>query len=145
MNEVAIKDGSQLTPAELRAGILDIERKIANMPGALFGDAVAPLEHVFVDGAYIRKITMPKGMLLTSKIHKKSHPYFILQGDVSVLTDEGEVRIKAPYAGITEAGTKRLLYIHEETVWITVHATKETDLAKIEEEIIAKSFEEIKS
>lgn len=86
---------------------------------------------------------MPKGMLVTSKIHKKTHPYFVLIGDVSVLTDEGVVRIKAPYVGITKAGTKRLLYIHEETVWITVHVTNETDLKKIEDEIIAKTFDDL--
>lgn len=142
MNDVNVKE-CPISPADLREGIMDIERKIAAIPGALFGDKVAPLEHLFGDGLYIRKITMPAGMLLTSKIHKKTHPYFILQGDVTVLTEEGEVRIKAPYAGMTKAGTKRVLYIHEETVWVTVHATTETDLGKIEDEIIAKSFEEV--
>jgi len=138
-----IEKTGEITPEVLRAGMLDIENRIAAMPGATFGDEVAPLEHAFVDGAYIRMITMPKGMLVTSKIHKKTHPYFVMKGDVSVLTDEGEIRIKAPYAGITKAGTKRVLYIHEETVWITVHPTQETDLKKIEDEIIAKSFDEL--
>lgn len=141
MTDVATRP--DITPAEMRAGILDIEQRIAAMPGATFGDDVAPLEHVFADGMYIRKIVMPKGMLLTSKIHKKTHPYFVMEGEVTVLTDEGEVRIKAPYAGITKAGTKRVLYIHERCVWITCHATKETDLKRIEAEIIAESFSEI--
>jgi hypothetical protein len=119
-----------------------IETKMAEFPEAKFGDDCAPLEHAFGDGLYVRKITMPKGMLVTSKIHKKAHPYFIMQGDVSVITESGTVRIKAPYADITMPGTKRILLIHEETVWITVHRTDETDLKKIEEEIIAPSFEE---
>ena len=102
-----------------------------------------PLKHTFVDGAYVREITMPKGALLTSKIHKVCHPYFVLKGDVSVLTEKGVQRIKAPYSGITPAGTKRILYIHEETVWTTIHVTKEKDLKKIEEEVIANSFDEI--
>ena len=86
---------------------------------------------------------MPKEMFIASKIHKTDHPYFVMSGDVSVVTEEGVVRIKAPYWGITKAGTKRALYTHEETVWCTVHVTKETDLKKIEEEIIAKDFTEL--
>ncbi len=125
-----------------RDKILEFEDKLSEMPGAMFGDAY-PLKHTFVDGAYVRQITMPKGLLVTSKIHKICHPYFILKGDVSVLTEEGVVRLKAPYSGITPAGTKRVLYCHEETVWTTVHVTKETDLKKIEKEIIAKNFAEI--
>ena len=114
-----------------------------NLPGAMEGDC-CPLKHTFVDGAYVREIFMPKGLFLTSKIHKKTHPFFIMQGDVSVVnSEEGKAahRIKAPYYGITPAGTKRVLYIHEDTTWITVHVTKEVDLDAIEEEIVAPSYE----
>ena len=87
---------------------------------------------------------MPKGMLFISKIHKTTHPYFVLTGDVSVLTENGMVvRIKAPCWNMTKAGTKRVLYCHEETVWATVHATEETDLEIIEENIIAATYEEL--
>jgi hypothetical protein len=86
---------------------------------------------------------MPKGSLVISKIHKMRHPYFVLKGDVSVLTEKGIIRIKAPFADITPEGTRRLLYNHEETVWVTVHRTDETDLEKIESEVIAKNFEEL--
>jgi len=132
---------------KVRKGILYVEKKLAEMPGAIIGhdnDAKnLPLKHTFVEGAYIREIFMPKGTLLTSKIHKTRHAYFVMKGDCSVLTDEGVVRIKAPYQGITEPGTKRILYMHEDTVWVTVHVTNETDLDKIEEQIIAKTFEDI--
>lgn len=135
--------GKEIT-TNIRAKILEVEEVIKKIPGAMIGDC-CPLKHTFVDGAYVREITMPKGMLIVSKIHKICHPYFILKGDVSVLTEEGVVRLKAPYSGVTPAGTKRVLYIHEDTVWTTVHVTKETDLKKIEEEIIAKTFDEVDS
>lgn len=138
-----IKQDSEIDLKKRRAFIQGVEDKIGAMPEAVFGDEACPLVHKFGDGCYIREITMPKGMLLTSKIHKKKHPYFVLKGDVSVMTDKKVIRIKAPFSGITMPGTKRVLYIHEETVWTTVHVTKETDLKKIEEEIIAKTFDEI--
>ena len=123
--------------------MLAFEDKLRQAPGALEGDACAPLKHTFVDGAYVRQIVMPKGMLLTSKIHKKLHPYFIMKGDVSVLTEEGVVRLRAPYHGITKPGTKRVLYMHEDTTWITVHVTNNKNLDKIEQEIIAKTYDEV--
>lgn len=132
-----------VNPQEIREGILKVEDAISKKEGAVYGDAACPLKHTFGDGCYIREITMPKGMLIVSKIHKVKHPYFILKGKVSVLTDEGVVKLEAPYSGMTPPGTKRILYIHEECVWATVHVTKETDLAKIEEEIIAKNFGEL--
>ena len=114
--------------------------------GVLVGkesEGVCPVEHTFTKGLYTRKIFMPKGMVLTSKIHKICHPYFILEGDVDVITEEGMVNIKAPYFGITQAGTKRAIKVNEDCVWVTCHVTNETDLEKIEAQIIAKTFDEI--
>lgn len=113
-------------------------------PGAVEGDQpLCPLKHSFGDGVYVREIFIPAGFYGVTKIHKKTHPYFILKGKVKVITEEGTVIIEAPFQGMTPAGTRRALVALEDTVWITVHATKETDLTKIEDEIIAKSFDEI--
>ena len=131
---------------KVRKGIIQFEEKLKEMPGALNGhdtETLMPLKHTFVDGAYVREIFMPKGTLLTSKIHKIEHPYFVMKGKCSVFTETGVQKIEAPFHGITKPGTKRILYIHEDTTWITVHVTKETDLEKIEEQIIAKSFNDI--
>ena len=133
---------------DIRKNILRLESEMFKLPGVLIGDspeylAVCPLKHTFADGMYIREIFMPKGILFVTKIHKFTHPYFLLQGDCSILTEEGIKRIKGPFSGITPAGTKRVIYTHEDTRWITVHATKETDLMKIEEEVIAKTYAEL--
>jgi hypothetical protein len=63
------------------------------------------------------------------------HPYVVSQGRVSVvIPDQGSLKeIVAPYTGITIPGTRRLLMVHEQTVWTTFHATDETDLVKLEE------------
>lgn len=130
----------------VRKRIVDFEKRFAAHPLSVKGeklDKLCPLKHKFVDGAYIREIFMPKNTLITSAIHKICHPYFVMKGDCSVLTDEGVVRIKAPYSGITKPWTKRVLFMHEDTTWITVHITKHKDLKQIEEEIIAKNFDEM--
>lgn len=127
---------------QFRGAVTDFEDKLKKMPGAMFEDCF-PLDHVFVDGAYVRTITIPKDIMMTSKIHKITHPYFVMSGEVDVLTESGMQRIKAPYQGITKAGTKRVLRTYTEVVWTTVHVTNETDLDKIEEQVIAKSYDEL--
>jgi hypothetical protein len=134
-----------LIKKQFREEVSVVEDQILSLDNSLKGDDIeklCPLVHSFGDGCYIRQIFMPKGTLIVSKIHKVTHPYFVMTGKASVATENGVEVIKAPYHGITQAGTKRVLYIHEDMVWITVHVTKETDLKKIEEEIIAKDFNE---
>jgi hypothetical protein len=64
-----------------------------------------------------------------------------MSGKVSVLTESGGAEtLTGPRSMISPAGTKRVVYAHEDTVWITVHVTEETNLEKIEKEIIAKDY-----
>lgn len=103
----------------------------------------APVEHIFTPGLYTRQITMLAGSMIISKIHKHRHPYVISKGRCSVFTREaGWVNLSAPFTGITEPGTERLLLIHEDTIWTTFHVTDETNLEKIEDHVIAKSMDE---
>lgn len=146
MVEDQIKQKAQAidSPDAFHKQIMDAQDKMIGIPGSMQGaalDAYCPLKHSFGDGLYIREIFMPKGTLVMSKIHKKTHPYFVLKGICLVVTEEGTVKIEAPFQGMTMAGTKRALYIVEDTTWICVHRTDETDLKKIEEDIIAEDFE----
>ena len=99
-------------------------------------ERICPVKHSFGVGCYIREWNSPAGVVTISKIHRIAHPFFVLKGDVSVLTESGIERIKAPHYGITAPGTKRILYTHAPTQWVTVHVTNSTDLSEIEAEII---------
>jgi hypothetical protein len=101
---------------------------------------VCPLNHRFTNGLYVREIFMPAGSLITSKIHKTQHQYFVLKGSVSVWIDEGEeIFIEAPYIGTTEPGTRRVLYVWEDCIWATAHPNPDNEnLEQIEERIIEK-------
>jgi len=98
------------------------------------------VKHIFSEGLYAREIFIPKGTLLTGKIHLTEHLNIISQGDISVLTEHGMKRIKAPCTIVSSAGIKRAGYAHEDTVWTTIHATNETDLEKLEAELIAPDY-----
>lgn len=93
--------------------------------------------HRFADGVYAREITIPAGALVTGKIHRTRHLNIVSKGCISVWTAGEEVRrITAPFAFVAEPGTRRIGYAHEDTVWTTVHASQETDLDKLEAELI---------
>lgn len=127
-----------------REDILMFEKVMAEVPGAFFGDNEScPLKHSFAPGVYVREIFIPKGTCVVGKIHKHKHPNILLSGEVLVITEfGGREHLKAPLSMISEAGTKRVVYAIEDTTWITIHATCETDLEKIEDFVIAKTYEE---
>tara|TARA_R100001591_G_scaffold34617_1_gene46219 strand:+ start:15205 stop:15804 length:600 start_codon:yes stop_codon:yes gene_type:complete len=102
-----------------------------------------PVKHTFAGGCYIREIYNPANHLIVTKIHKKEHPFFLMKGSMSILTEEGIETIEAPYQGITKPGTKRAIYTHEECVFITVHATDNTSIEQVEEEVVCAKYEEL--
>ena len=131
---------------EFRESITTLENQITNIEGTLVGEELHelnPVKHSFADGCYIREIFNPAGLLLVTKIHKKKHPFFLMKGKMSILTEEGIKQIEAPYHGITYPGTKRVIYTHTDCLFVTVHVTNETDLEKIEEEMITKDFDNL--
>lgn len=99
-----------------------------------------PLAHTFMPGMYMREIFMPAGSKITSRIHRYRHPFFVLSGKVNVWQDDGKGwrLIEAPYCGITEPGTRRVLDVIEDCNWITIHGNPNDteDLEEIEDRII---------
>lgn len=100
--------------------------------------------HHFADGLYGREILIPAGTVLTGKIHRGEHLNFLMKGDITVWTDDGMKRLKAPAIIKSSPGTKRVGYAHEDTIWVTVHASRETDLEKLEAELIVPEDRRIK-
>jgi hypothetical protein len=105
---------------------------------------VAPLEHHFEGGLYTRELFMPKGVFIVSLIHKKQHPSFLLEGEVSFITDEGELkRIKAPYKVFTQIGTQRVFYVHKDSRWCCVNKTNATTVKEAELDIYVNKYLEL--
>lgn len=149
LQDINISDPSQNPlvaeghPGASREEILNVQDNL--MSGVAAGQLVEPempLKHYFTEGAYARELTMPAGSMVVGKIHKHAHLNFITKGKVAVVTEFGKEVFTAPYTFISQPGTKRVVYILEDTVWTTVHVTTETDLEKIEDYVIAKSFDE---
>lgn len=115
----------------------DFQRRLEQLPKELLLDL--PLKHIFTPGLYVREIFMPKDSLVISNTHKSHHPYVIAKGKISVWTEaDGVVHLEAPYTGVTRPGTRRILFMHEDCVFLTFHPTTETDIEKLEDMLFEK-------
>ena len=133
---------SKKSQEEMRESILKLESVMKEMTNH---HIEIKTTHHFAPGIYMREIFIPKGTTLTGKIHKTEHLNILSQGELSVWTEDGVKKISASTVISSHPGIKRVGYAHEDSVWITVHQNieNETDVEKIEEMLIAKSFDEV--
>jgi hypothetical protein len=124
---------------------LDRRAKIFAMQAALEHEPPYNPEpqHTFAPGAYARTLKLDKDSLVVGKIHKHSHINVISYGHVLVMTEgEGLLELRGPLVFASSPGAKRVVLALEETLWTTVHVTEETDLEKVENHVIAKTYED---
>ena len=121
-----------------REKVMRLERALTELP-----QVECPVWHHFAPGLYARKMLIRKGTVLTGAVHKTEH-LCIISGDIEVTTDDGMKRITDAHAILTsKPGAKRAGYAHEDTYWTTVHATDETDLDKLVEELTESTNQEL--
>lgn len=112
----------------------ELEAKMLSTP-----QVECPVIHIFTPGLYLREMNVPRGTLLTSKIHKTEHPFILSKGTVRIWLDGDVFAISAPYCGITKPGTRRIIYAIEDSTWTTMHSNPDNENEiEIEERIIEK-------
>jgi hypothetical protein len=95
-----------------------------------------PLRHIFTPGMYTRECFIPKGTVLITRMHLKEHPFVVLKGEAAVWTAEtGWMKLTAPHLGVTQPGTRRLIYAKEDVVWATSHVTDKIDPDEVIREV----------
>lgn len=140
--EAAVKDAlvemQKQEPGSVRHNLYRLQAACAELPPVDF-----PLQHVFAPGVYARTIQLPMGSIILGKIHKHKHLNILSKGKVKVLTEEGGVEeLEGPVTLVSPPGTKRAVVALTDAVWTTIHLTDSTNLKEIEEETIAKTYEE---
>jgi hypothetical protein len=126
----------------LRPKVLALEALMLRLPRMKL-----PVREFFANkgkpnGAYARELFIPKGTLLTGKIHKTEQINIMSKGLLSVLTEDGVKLVAAPFTVVSPAGTKRIAYAHEDTVWTTFHATPLADVEQIEAHFVCDTEQE---
>lgn len=93
-------------------------------------------DHYFANGVYLRTLFRPKDTLIVGKVHKFKHIYMVVYGDVTVTSEGFRERVRGPKVFVCPPGTKRAVYAHEDSLCLTVHRTEETDLDKLDAELV---------
>ena len=106
------------------------------------GPEAFELNHFFTNNdLYAREMIIPKGAIVIGKIKKEEHISVISAGLVTEMTEAGIQHIRAPYTMVSLPGTKRVVIAHEDTVWTTIHISKEKDIDKMVDAIAVDSHE----
>lgn len=94
-----------------------------------------PITHHFAPDIYMRQMDATEGTLVISKMHSTEHLNILLKGAVSLITEDGIKTLYAPMVMKSAPGTKRIGYFHEDSSWLTIHPTSETDIQKLEDDL----------
>ena len=137
--------GGDLLPSnlEMRNKIMDLEEAVLGIGGTTDTETITPINHYHCAGNYAREMFFPAGSCVVGKIHRHEHINIISQGSCWVTTEEGTELLTAPLTFISLPHIKRAVYAVEDTVWTTVHPTDKTNLADIEDEVIAPSYRDL--
>lgn len=108
-----------------------------------YDPAILPIKHHFADGIYAREMFIPANAVLTGAVHKTNHMCILSMGRVRVATEDGPVELTAPATLIAHPGAKRAIFALEDSVWTNIHATNETDVDKIVEDLTESTAAEL--
>ena len=93
-------------------------------------------QHALALGYYIRQCVIPADTLASTKIHGGQHPFHILCGRGTIRDAAGNCTdYSGPVSGVTEPGTRRIIYAETETIWTTFHPIEELGLKSLTDEI----------
>lgn len=104
------------------------------------------VNHFFAPGLYARSLARRAGAFIVGHRHKKEHMNILLSGRLRIYMDGAVTEVAGPSMPfISKAGVRKATLALEDSVLITFHPTEETDLDKLEEELIEKSplFQEL--
>lgn len=120
-----------------RAAIAQRKEEMLVSPNRVELPFTESLEH----GLYTRTLFIPKGCELVGKIHRKPCVNIVAKGDITIMTETGMLRVQAGYSVTSPAGIQKIGYAHEDTIFINVFRTDETDIGAIEKDLICENFE----
>ena len=100
-----------------------------------------PVKHHFAPGVYVREIFMPAGSRVIGKVHKTRHLNIVISGKITIWTVHGRMDITGPCTFESMGGVQKVLYMHTDCIYMTVHANPDDETRDdiIEERVIMPS------
>jgi uncharacterized cupin superfamily protein len=134
MNLISMTYGAGFAPAHqpsMRDRVSRLQEELLKLP-----QYEPETKHYFHGGMYCREVWRQAGVLVVGKVHKKEHFYLIVNGTVSITTDEGVQRITGPRLLKCTPGTKRAVYAETEALCMTFHVVDAQTVEAAEQELV---------
>jgi len=94
--------------------------------------------HHFAGGVYCKQMHLPAGFEAVTHVHRYDHLSVLAAGVVEVRTDDAAQIYEAPAVIVIPAGVRHGIVAFKDAVWLCIHATEETDPARVDEVLIQK-------
>jgi hypothetical protein len=148
-NKIKLNSESRLINIDFINKVEALENAMLAMDNPLIAKGnsdMFPLKHSFSEGVYIREMFMAKGSLVIGKLYKISHTWFLLEGEITVATDEGINHYIAPCYVHAPEGTKRVIQALEDSVFVNVYPNPDniTDINTLEDMLTCTSYNKYK-
>ena len=134
MESTALIEAADAEIAQFKA--LPKREQIASFIADLLAAATDHIEfevkHSFAPGLYIREMFIPKGSVIVGRVHREECVNICPMGDIDIVSEAGDMRVVAPFTAVSAPGTQKLGFAHEDTIWVNVFRTDETDIERLE-------------
>lgn len=107
----------------------DIMSKLPQAPGM-------DTDHFFAGGMYCRRMFIPKGNIIVSKVHKTEHLFIGCSGELEVAGQGATYTLKAGSVIPSMVGTKRVVVALTDVVCMTIHKTDLLSTEGLEEAMV---------
>jgi hypothetical protein len=130
---------------EPEADEADPRERLERLTGALQDRAETfepALMHYKAKGLYGRRIYVPAGACVTTRVHKQEHFTVALVGECWVVDEQGSrFKVVAPAVFVTPPGTQRACLAMTDVQWLTVHAVDAVEeVTAMTEQLTCKNF-----
>lgn len=115
--------------------------KVMKLQSEMLKQPQAQVASTFAHGGGIaaKAVLLRKGTRAVGGMHRFENMNLVTKGDISVATEAGVVRYTvtdAPVLVISPPGTKRAVYAHADTYWVSLHPTEKSTVEEVEAEFI---------
>lgn len=123
----------EIDPIEQIQNALSNTKFTSQLENSFFGKT----NHFVGDNLYVRRYHMKKGLIYFGRVHKVNHVAAIICGKASIWSNFQNLRVEEGFKLFeVPAGTQRILFIHEDMTYMTMHCVPGLNKENFSSEII---------
>lgn len=123
-----------LKSQRLAVSVQELERQLLGQP-----QMPCEVRHSFAPGLYVREVTMPATQIVIGHAHRTAHLNVMTKGRLMMVQPDGTYVEHLAGSNFVGLPGRKVALILEDTVWLNVFATTETDIAVLEDSLLDKS------